>query len=270
MSLIEIDQEKCRRDGVCAAECPRRIIVMAKDAYPSVSENVEESCIKCGHCVAVCPQGALTLKDMGLEEYPAVQKDLLPRAENIRQFLLSRRSIRSYQKRPVSRELLAELIDIARHAPSGSNKQQVYWTVFEDPATVRDLGALTIDWMRLIVRQNTDETAAQRMKPLVAAWDKGEDRVLRGAPHLITVHSEPSSWTDCLIALTYLELYAFAQGLGTCWAGYLTSAANAYAPLKEALGLPQDHQCCGAVMIGYPSYQFSRIPKRNPPLVTWR
>ena len=274
MSLFTIDQKKCKRDGMCAKECPAQIIVLTeKDAFPTLMDNGEEYCINCGHCVAVCPHGALTLSTMPLTECPSIQYDLLPEAGQIRQLLMARRSIRFYKKRVVAHDLLEELIDTARYAPTGSNKQQVQWMVFENPAEVNRLASMVIDWARFMLPLTPDETMVKKMERRIAAWDKGRDPILRGAPHLIVVHSQadlPFAEADCVIALSYLELYAYTKGLGTCWAGYLTAAANFHEPLAQALGLPQGHKCFGAVMLGYPQYKYTRIPMRNAPIVTWR
>ena len=61
MSLFQIDEKKCKRDGVCVAECPLKIIAM-RDAssVPEPMPDAKERCIRCGHCVAVCPHGAFT------------------------------------------------------------------------------------------------------------------------------------------------------------------------------------------------------------------
>ena len=165
------------------------------------------------------------------------------------------------------------LIDTTRYAPTGSNKQQVQWAVFENPAEVKRLASMVIDWMRIILPLMPDKDLAKKTERKIVAWDKGSDLILRGAPHLIVVHSQadlPFAEADCVIALTYLELYAFAQGLGTCWAGYLTATANFHEPLAKALGLPRGHKCFGAVMIGYPQYKYTRIPARNAASLTWR
>ena len=126
MSLFSIDQKKCKRDGICAAECPAQIIVQAdKKSFPSLLPHGEEFCINCGHCVAVCPHDAITLSTMPLAACPPIEKNILPNADALKQLLLARRSIRQYKKTPVSNKLLTELIDTARYAPTGSNKQQV-------------------------------------------------------------------------------------------------------------------------------------------------
>jgi nitroreductase len=66
-----------------------------------------------------------------------------------------------------------------------------------------------------------------------------------------------------------MELYAYAKGLGTCWAGYFTAAAGMHEPLIKALEMPAGHKCFGGVMLGYPKYSYHRVPMRNKPLVTW-
>jgi nitroreductase len=60
----------------------------------------------------------------------------------------------------------------------------------------------------------------------------------------------------CIIALTYLELAVTSFGLGACWAGYFSAAANMGPPMKKALGLPEEHNSFGAMMVGYPKYKY--------------
>ena len=59
MSLFEVDQDKCNRDGICAAECPLKIIDMKSTGIPAPVNGADALCINCGHCVAVCPTGAI-------------------------------------------------------------------------------------------------------------------------------------------------------------------------------------------------------------------
>ena len=274
MSLFNIDQKKCKKDGICVAECPSQIIVQGdKNSFPSLLEGGEEFCINCGHCVAVCPHGALTLSTMSLAACPPIQENLFIDADAVKQLLQSRRSIRQYKGKIVSHKILKDLIETVRYAPTGSNKQQVYWTVFQNPEDVHKLAEMVVDFMRIMLPVMTDEANVRRFRRIVDAWDNGRDRVMRGAPHLIVVHS-PSDLSfpaaDCAIALTYLELYAYSKGLGTCWAGYFSAVAGLHKPIIKALDLPVDHKCFGAVILGYPKHSYHRIPKRNEPLITWR
>ncbi len=48
MSLFSVDSKKCNRDGICAAECPTKIIVLEnKEAVPMPVPGAEELCINC-------------------------------------------------------------------------------------------------------------------------------------------------------------------------------------------------------------------------------
>ena len=127
--------------------------------------------------------------------------------------------------------------------------------------------------MRSLLAERAEFALSMHMDRVVDSWDKGIDRILRSAPHLVAAHglsTMPISQSACFIALTYLELAAPSLGLGTCWAGYFTAAANFYPPLQEALALPQGHLPYGAVMVGYPKYSYQRMPPRNKPEITWR
>ena len=274
MSLFTIDQSKCKRDGLCATDCPMKLIQLTdKEAFPTPIKGAEQLCINCGHCVAVCPEGALSLATMNPAECVPLSREMLPSPEQARLFLTGRRSIRTYKKQPVDRNKLTELIDIARHAPSGHNVQPVSWLVIDDTKEVKHLAGLVADWMRLMIKAQPDMARSLHLDMVVAAWDIGIDNVLRGAPHVIVTHAPGENMLagpSCTIALTYLELAAFSKGLGACWAGFLHAASNYYPPLMQALLLPEGHKCFGAMMVGHPKYQYHRIPKRNEAPITWR
>ena len=274
MSLFFVDQKKCHRDGLCAAECPAKIIeINDPEGFPAPIPDAEEFCIQCGHCVAICPHGALTLKTVEPKDCLPVKKELLLSAEHCEHFLRSRRSIRNYKEKPVPHELLKKLIEVVRYAPSGHNSQPVHWMVFENRETVKHLATLVADWMRWMLKENSEYALMMHFDRVVTAFGQGVDRILRDTPHLIVAYglsTLPAAQPACIIALTYLELAAPCFGLGTCWAGYFNAAANNYPPLQEFLALPKDHLPYGAAMIGYPKFGYQRMPPRNAPDITWR
>lgn len=273
MGLL-IDENKCKRDGICAAECPLGLIqIKTEGDFPSDIEGFGELCIKCGHCVAVCPNAALSMEDLSPTDCPPVRKELVLGPDHAEHFLRSRRSIRNYKGKPVERNILSSVIRIASHAPSGHNRQPVHWLVFEKGEDLNRISGLIVDWMRFMIQDHPEFASPMHLNRVVAAWERGQDRILRGAPHLVVAHapeSERTAQSSCTIALTYLELAATAFGLGTCWAGYFHAAATSYQPLKDALQLPADHLTFGGMMMGYPRYAYFRIPPRNEPRIEWR
>lgn len=271
MSLFTVDQSKCKKDGICASECPISIVRMGDDGFPVML--AEALCINCGHCVSVCPQGAITLKTMQPENLAAIQENLLPGQDQVEHFLTSRRSIRAYKSRPVDRKALEKLVSTAGYAPSGHNTQPVEWLVVENPDEVRRLSGIVVDWMRYMIKEKPEMAGPLHMDMVVAGWDAGMDVICRGAPHVVVAHGQkknPMAPAACTIALTYLELAAYSMGLGACWAGYFGVAATAFPPMIQALGLPEGHQAFGAMMLGYPKFKYHRIPLRKKPVVIWR
>lgn len=274
MSLFTIDREKCGRDGICAAECPVGIIGMpGEGGFPSPVAGAESLCINCGHCVAVCPRGALHLKTMGPQDCLPVPGEGFISPDQASGFLRSRRSIRTYSESPVDPDLIKGIIDVACYAPSGHNTQPVKWLVVRDRSEVLRLSGLVVDWMRYLIKEKPEAALPMHLDLVVGSWERGEDRICRGAPHVIMAYAAediPTAPSACTIALTYLELAAYSTGLGACWAGYFNLAAMFYPPMKKALELPQGCQSYGAMMIGYPKYRYKRIPLRNRPEITWR
>jgi len=273
MPLFFADPAKCTRDGICVAECPVRIIELATgDSAPHVPAAAEDFCRSCGHCIAVCPREAVTCGGVAADQLPPVDPRLLPPAAEVAHFLRARRSIRSYTPRRVDRENLTALIEVARFAPSGSNRQPVHWLVVHSPDEVRRLAGMVVDWMRAGLPALSG--AAQRnTERVLALWDAGSEVICRGAPHLVVASAAPeppSTSTDCVIALTYLELAAAALGVGACWAGYFMAAVRQWAPLQHALDVPPGHVVGGAMMLGYARYDYPRMPLRNEARITWQ
>jgi len=155
MSLFKIDEEKCKRDGICVSECPARIIEISEpNKIPVPTESAEERCINCGHCVAVCPVGAFSHRDLSPEQCPPIKDELSSSPAMAEQFLRSRRSIRSFKSKPVEREKLEQLLEIACCAPSAANKQPWHWLVIEDTTELRRLIDFILEWMRGEMREN--------------------------------------------------------------------------------------------------------------------
>lgn len=270
MDIIQVDQEKCNRCGICADVCPTGVIIMGGEG----PQATEQRCIACGHCVAVCPQVALDnvkaplAKQLPLEKVPVLDSNTAA------QFLRARRSIRRYKQDAVPREKILQLLDIARMAPTGSNSQGVTYHVINDADSLRNITAATVDWMEELVQKRSPW--APYFVGSVANYRKtGQDVILRGAPCLIVALTAktflPRGRDNTHFSLAYAELYAPAIELGTCWAGFFEACASSgYQPLVNLLNLPEDMAVTGGLMVGYPKYTYKRLVDRKPLQVTWQ
>jgi nitroreductase/NAD-dependent dihydropyrimidine dehydrogenase PreA subunit len=273
LNLLQIDQQTCRRDGICAAVCPAGLISINEGQFPEPNSQAEELCIRCGHCVAVCPSGSLSHREMDVALCPPVQKELLLSPEQSEHFLRNRRSIRNFRRKPLAREDLQRLIEVARYAPSGHNSQGANWLVLGNWDELHRLAGIVADWMRFMLAKMPDFARSLHMDSTLERWNQGIDAILRDAPAVVVAHAAKDDLmapTTCTIALSYLELAATGMGLGCCWAGFFNAAASSFPPMQEALALPDGHQSFGAMMVGYPKFQYQRLPLRKPPEITWR
>jgi nitroreductase/NAD-dependent dihydropyrimidine dehydrogenase PreA subunit len=273
MAMIVIDEQQCNKDGLCAIECPAAIIRLNKDTgFPEMVAGGEERCLLCGHCVAVCPQGALSHEHCTREECPPLDPKLVLTERQAMQFLRTRRSVRLYQDKPVEREKIQKLIEIARHAPTGSNSQLVQWLVVDDKSRIKELAGLTVDYYRRLLQEEPEAASYASLPRAIAAWDAGYDAVLRSAPALVVASAPQEAYNgmiDVTLALCYLDLMAPVLGLGTCWAGMLQRALRSSPGIKEALGVPAGHPHHYPMMLGYPKVKYHRLPQRKPPRITY-
>ena len=151
MSLLIVDESKCKQVGLCVRDCPRAIIRLKdKESCPELLPGSESSCLICGHCVAVCHHGALSHKMVPIEDCLPIQKELAINEAQVVQFLRSSRSIRLFKDQPVEKEKIQELIGVARYAPTASNTQLVEWLVFNDMDTIKGFAKMAADWARSI------------------------------------------------------------------------------------------------------------------------
>jgi len=274
MGLITIDESTCKKDGMCGRECLAAIIRLPEGGYPEIPEGNEVECRLCGHCVAVCPHGALSHEAVHIEDSPPIKKDLAITEAQAVQFLRTRRSIRFYTEKPVERETIQRLIEVARYAPTGGNSQLVEWMAISGNARVHEIAAAAARCLReMLDKDPSIAVAAPYLSTTLATFDAGYDSILRNAPALL-IASAPveasNGMVDLTIALSYLDLLAPVMGLGTCWAGLLQRAILYSPSLKESLGVPPAHRYHYPMMLGYPKVKFYRLPERKPPKITFK
>ncbi len=136
----------------------------------------------------------------------------------------SRRSIRKYKSRKVSNKKLANIIEAARLAPSGSNRQA---------------------WKFIVVR-NADKKAKLAEFSGKQLWIAGADIVVVCCWLPMLGVDEIKLRRDITIATEHIVLAAVNEGLSTCWIG--SPDINA---VRSLLSIPKDVGINSIVLLGY-------------------
>ncbi|MDD3168717.1 MAG: nitroreductase family protein [Eubacteriales bacterium] len=252
--MIKIDYNKCIGCMKCVSVCPFQVLD-SKDGKPAMQD--ERRCIKCLHCAAACPQKAIDLGELeGVlpGELPAVPEDLPKLIEG---FLMTRRSYRLFKPEPVPRDTLRSALKVSAWAPSAKNQHPTKWIVIDDENKIRIIMDHILDFVK--------ETG---VSPEIAElYNRGQNVVMGNAKTLILAYARTDAINppvDTALALHQAELLLQAQGIGTCWAGYLMRMCNQVPALKEIFKLPEGCQFYAAMMAGYPdNEQYLHIPNRH-------
>jgi nitroreductase/NAD-dependent dihydropyrimidine dehydrogenase PreA subunit len=270
-TMIKVDESLCIHCGSWIRACPGGLITNAD--FPVPIPNGWDLCIDCGHCVAICPTAAMHQRAMGPEDCDPIDIHLIPKWDRVQQYLKMRRSIRGYIQKPLEIDKVLQLLDVARWAPNGANRQLVRWLVINDPAKAHRIAEMTIDWMKIVKEKNPALYQEAKLEVFVEAWDGGKDRISRGAPCAIIAYAPKDERTAppaAMIAIVYVQIAAAGLGLGATFTGSINTAGQSYPPLIELLGLPEGQVPFGTFVIGYPAEKYQRIPVRKPVDVTWR
>lgn len=143
----------------------------------------------------------------------------------------NRRSIKDYLDKPVSRETLQSIVDVARFSPSGSNKNT---------------------WRFVVITQRDSLDRLSQTHPY-CGW-------LKSAPAGIAIVIDPAStryWLeDCCVAAYSIWLATTAQGLGAAWAAMYqsdnpTESERRQQFVRETLSIPDTLLVPIVLAIGY-------------------
>ena len=132
-----------------------------------------------------------------------------------------RKSVRSYEPKPVPKESLQKLLEAARIAPSAANIQPWHFIVVTDAKKRKELS-----------------------EGIFAKW-------LSGAPAIIVACGDMGAspdWycVDTSLALENLVLAPTGEGLGTCYVGSFNEEQ-----VKKLLRIPEKYCVIALVAVGY-------------------
>jgi nitroreductase len=142
-----------------------------------------------------------------------------------------RRSIRSYQDKPVEEEKIEKILEAAHWAPSAGNLQSVEYIIVKDKET----------------KERLSEASYGQAQPSEAPVNIVVCCNFPKIAHYGRRGVELYSLQESGACIQSLMLIAHSLGLGTCWIGAFSEERA-----KEILGLPEHVRPVGIITLGYP------------------
>jgi len=71
------------------------------------------------------------------------------------------------------------------------------------------------------------------------------------------------------LALHNAALMAYSLGLGSVCIASFVQVCERDKSIQQLIKLPENHKVYGALVIGYPRFEFKKWPERKTPKITW-
>lgn len=150
---------------------------------------------------------------------------------DIYDLIIRRRTIRRFQKKPISRQILEKLINAARLAPSAANLQPCEYVVIDDEKFLEKTFE-TLCWAGYIAPGGNPPPGERPVAYIVVLVDENKSK---------------SGSQDAAAAIENMILVALSEGLGSCWIGSVEREK-----LTQLLDVPSHHRIDSALALGYP------------------
>ena len=292
MVEITYDADLCKKCGLCVMACPVALLEQdEKGTVPHAGAD-RTRCQSCGHCVAICPQGAVSHSHFPEGTVNQIRSEYVPTYDHVLELIRGRRSKRSFRERPVDREVIEKVLDVARFGPSAHNEQTTEFVVIQDEGIIREIAALTAKGLarlakpfqysigRMVMRFVLGRRGAQyvgelapELSGLVDLYKSGTDLILHEPPVLILFCADrvggTYAGTNATVAVHNAALAAEALGLGCFYPGFVVYVSESDDSIARLVGLPETHKIFGALAMGYPRAKYKKWPERNPATITW-
>lgn len=264
-TAVVIDKDRCVGCGACVDDCFPGALRLAGGVAAWSGR-----CIECGHCVAVCPRGAVSFAGYDMAQVEAYDPaGCAPDAAVLANALKFRRSIRSYEARPLSDEVVGAMADAVRYTPTACNAQGTSLVVVREGME---------EFRRLVWEELPGVASAmERTSPAHATAFRGllgrhaalgEDPLLFNAPAFVALVS--SNLWDAAMAAAHIEMAVAARGAGVLHSGYLKRIVGASERLRAWLGLGEGDEAACCMLAGYPAVRYLRTAPRRPVRVVER
>ncbi len=293
--MSSINPKKCAQCGLCIEVCPNRIIYRSKSGEIKIKKDKEKLCMHCGHCMAICPSKAISINGLSYQNnfYDLQKISTISSTESFFNLISTRRAIRNFKNKKVSREILEKIIKAISLAPPSFPPLKIELSVVQDTKVIKQalpymlriytslIKATKNPILRFFIKKkigrNKYGILQNHIIPLMSTElpdlkNATIDIITRNAPAMIIFHAQRGAEnieTDAHIALSFGFLAAHSLGLGACPVDLIPPTIERVDKLKKIFKIPANNKVVSAMILGYPKYNYIRAIKRKLKHVEW-
>ena len=141
--------------------------------------------------------------------------------------ILSRRSIRRYENKDIPEEVLRQILEAGRQAPSAANRQPIRFVIVKDQDILKNL-----------------------CDNLITRFVKAAPLAVVGCADIKSLLTGKWAIVDATIAMQNMVIAAWTLGVGSCWIGACNEEK-----VKELLKIPDKWKVVALITFGYPAEQ---------------
>ena len=158
---------------------------------------------------------------------------------NVFEAIKKRRSIRSFEDRPIEEDKLLRVLEAARLAPSAGNRQEWKFVIVKDRSLKQKLANAA----------NKQNFLAQA-GAIIVGCGTGCEGIMSCGQYVYSI--------DVTIAMDHMSLQAVEEGLGTCWIGAFKEDE-----VKKILNIPDRVRVVELMALGYPASVPAPRPRKQ-------
>jgi nitroreductase len=147
--------------------------------------------------------------------------------------ILSRRTIRQFEPRPIANTILENLVDAGRLAPSGANLQPLEFIIIDDAEITRQVFPC-LKWAAYIAPEGNPKPGNEPMAYVIVLVNK-------------EIRPQSYEW-DVGAAMENMILTAWEEGIGSCWLLSIDRDS-----LRQILSVPENYRIDSVLALGYPA-----------------
>ena len=286
-----INQEACKKCKLCIDVCPCNKLDLNESQEVYFIPERDAIYLQCWQCMAVCNTKAIKINGLSYNnDFIDLPENIVSHAQLL-DFFSTRRSIQNFIDKPISKEVIQQIIDSIAFAPYGASPNEVSVCVVNNRKTIELALPLIsefldnlVKWIdnpviRFVLKQKKDietfNTIKNHVYPIAKLGNykfEHGDRITRNAPAILIFHANKEAEThthNAIIYATFAMLAAHSLGLGATMISLVPATINKVKPLRSIFKIPEDNEAIISLIIGYKKMKYKMGIKREKNNISW-